>query len=115
MCANIPLIKANLVPICFEDVPREVYIEALLGIYELNKTSLIRDVFMFAYERSFARYAEIRWTVGEPNPFRLKYRTELREVVAMVIRNRMNKSQATKHIDHVDSTKHSSRGPGSIS
>ena len=99
LCANIPLIKANLVPICFEDVPREVYIEALLGIYELNKTSLIRDVFMFAYERSFARYAEIRWTVGEPDPFRLKYRTELREVVAMVIRNRMNKSQATKHID----------------
>jgi len=77
LCANIPLIKANLVPICFEDVPREVYIEALLGIYELNRTSLLRDVFMFAYERSVARYATIRQTVGEPDPFRMKWRVDV--------------------------------------
>ncbi len=99
LCANIPLFKANLVPICFEDVPREVYIEALLGIYELNRIDLLRDVFVFAYERSVARYATIRQTVGEPDPFRMKYRTELHEVVAEVIRNRLNKSRAAKHID----------------
>ena len=99
LCANIPLFKANLVPICFEDVPREVYIEALLGIYELNRTDLLRDVYMFAYERSVARYATIRQTVGEPDPFRMKFRTELHEVVAEVIRNRLNKSRAAKHID----------------
>ena len=98
LCANIPLIKANLIPICFKDVPRKVYIEALLGVYELNKTDLLRDVFMFAYERSVARYSEIRQTIGEPDPFRTKFRTELREVVATVIRNKLNKSQAAEHI-----------------
>ncbi len=99
LCANIPLIKANLVPICFQDVPRKVYIEALLGLYELNETNLLRDVFMFAYERSVARYSEIRQTIGEPDPFRMKYRTELREVVAAVVRNKFNKSQAAEHIN----------------
>ena len=99
LCVNIPLIKANLVPICFEDVPREIYIEALLGVYELNKLDLLRDIFLFAYERSVVRYAAIRQTVGEPDPFQMIYRTEFREVVTTVIRVKMNKSQAAEYIN----------------
>ena len=37
LAANIPLIKANLVPLSFEDVPRDLYTEAILGVYEMKR------------------------------------------------------------------------------
>ena len=95
LAANIPLIKANLVPLSFEDVPRDLYTEAVLGVYEMKRIELLRDVFVWAYERSAARYAAVRQSLGEPDPFRLQYRSELREVVGRVIRGRMDKKQAT--------------------
>ncbi len=80
LSANIPFIKQNLTPLSFTDVPRNVYTDAILGVYELNRIELLRDVFIWAYERSAARYAAVRQSLGEPDPFRLKYRDPLREV-----------------------------------
>ena len=57
LAANIPLIKGNLSPLSFTDVPRQVYAEAVLGVYELNKTGLLKEVFIWAYEQSAARMA----------------------------------------------------------
>ena len=37
LAANIPLIKGNLSPLSFADVPRRTYTEAVLGIYELQQ------------------------------------------------------------------------------
>jgi len=48
LSANIPLIKSNLSPLSFEGVPRGTYTDAVLGVYELNKTELLRDVFIWA-------------------------------------------------------------------
>jgi hypothetical protein len=98
LAANIPLIKANLSPLSFTDVPRSAYTDAMLGIYELNKIDLLRDVFMWAYERSAARYAAVRQSLGEPDPFRLRHRAGLGEVVSEVIRGRMNKKAALAHL-----------------
>ena len=95
LAANIPLIKANLVPLSFEDVPRDRYTEAMLGVYEMKRIELLRDVFIWAYGRSAARYAAVRQSLGEPDPFRLQHRTSLREVVGTVIRERMNKKRAS--------------------
>ncbi len=107
LAANIPLIKANLVPLSFEDVPRELYTEAILGVYELKRIELLRDVFIWAYGRSAARYAAVRQSLGEPDPFRLRHRAALREVVGAVIRERMDKKHAAARItawtqEHVD-------------
>ena len=98
LAANIPLIKANLVPLSFEDVPRELYTEAVLGVYEMQGIELLRDVFIRAYGRSAARYAAVRQSLGEPDPFRLQHRSALREVVGAVIRERMDKKRATAHV-----------------
>jgi hypothetical protein len=98
LSANIPLIKGNLSPLSFEGVPRETYTDAVLGVYELNRTELLRDVFIWAYERSAARYAAVRQSLGEPDPFRLRHRDALREVVGAVIRGRMDKKQASAHV-----------------
>lgn len=51
MAANIPFIKAHLSPLSFTDLPRGVYAHAVLGVYELNRIELLRDVFMWSYWR----------------------------------------------------------------
>jgi Fic family protein len=98
LAANIPFVKGNLSPLSFTDVPRSTYTDAMLGVYELNKIDLLRDVFIWAYERSAARYAAVRQSLGEPDPFRLRYRAALREIIGEVIRGRMSRKEADTHI-----------------
>ena len=81
LAANIPLIKANLCPLSFVDVPPRAYVEGLLGVYELGRVDLLRDVYVWAYDRSAAQYKVVRDSSGEPNAFRLRYRSELAEAV----------------------------------
>ena len=73
LIANIPLIRLNLSPLSFVDVPQKTYINGLLAVYELNQIDLLRDVFIWAYERSCALYSATRQTLGEPDAFRLRY------------------------------------------
>jgi hypothetical protein len=98
LAANIPLIKANLSPLSFTDVPSDIYSQATLGVYELKRIDLLKDVFIWAYERSAARYAAVRQSLGEPDPFRLKYRDTLREAVAEVVRGAMGRGAASAHV-----------------
>ena len=86
LAANIPLIKANLSPLTFIDVPGSTYTDAMLGVYELNKIDLMKDVFIWAYGRSAARYAATRQSLGEPDPFRLRHRAAIGKVVGQVVR-----------------------------
>ena len=99
LAANIPFFKANLAPLSFEDVSRDLYTEAVLGVYELRRVELLRDVFVWAYERSAARYAAIRQSLGEPDPFRMRHGTALRELVAVVVRGYMDTRQAAHAIE----------------
>lgn len=94
LAANIPLIRGNLCPLSFVDVPERAYIDGVLGIYELNRIELLRDVFVWAYERSSARYSAVRQSLGEPDPFRLRYRALVAELVATVVRAVMDKKAA---------------------
>jgi fido (protein-threonine AMPylation protein) len=98
LAANIPFIKANLSPLSFTEVPRETYTEGVLGVYELNKIDLLKDVFIWAYERSAARYAAVRQSLGEPDAFRLQHRAALRDVVGEVIRARLDRKAAGAYI-----------------
>ena len=98
LAANIPFIQKNLSPLSFADVPDETYTRGMLAIYELNRIELLKDVFLWAYERSATRYAVIRQTIGDPDPFRFRYRQELKEVVAGIIREPMGKKAAAAYI-----------------
>ena len=98
LALNIPLIRRNLAPLSFIAVPDQTYTRGLLGVYELNRIELIKDVFLWAYEKSSSRYVAVRQTLGEPDPFRLRYRNALRDVVAEVIRGHMNQKDAAAHI-----------------
>jgi len=94
LTANISLVKGNLCPLSFIDVPQQNYIDGLIGIYELNRVEYLRDVFVWAYERSCARYSAARQSLGDPDPFRLKYRTQVGNSVAAVVRGGMDKREA---------------------
>lgn len=94
LAANIPLIHQNLCPLSFVDVPEESYINGLLGIYELNRIELLREIFIWAYERSCALYSATRQTLGEPDPFRLRYRDLIRETLTHVVHGCLDKKAA---------------------
>lgn len=87
LAANIPLVHHNLCPLSFVDVSERAYIAGLLGVYELNRVELLRDVFVWAYERSCQRYAAISQSLGQPDRFRLSFRNELTEVVSEIVRS----------------------------
>ncbi|MDE2911873.1 MAG: Fic family protein [Paracoccaceae bacterium] len=111
LAANIPLIRANLSPLSFEGLPRELYTEAILGVYELKRIELLRDVFMWAYRRSAARYSAVRMSLGEPDPFRWVHRMAIREPVGDVVRQGLAKRAASTHIaewvaEHIEDAEH---------
>ena len=98
LAANIPFIKNNLSPLSFNDVPRDYYTDAVLLVYEQNEIILMKNLFLWAYERSAARYGAIRQLIGEPDPFRFRHREALREVVREVVRNRLDVEAATMRV-----------------
>jgi len=83
---NIPLFKHNLCPLAFVDVPEQAYIEGTLGVYELNQVELLRDVFVWAYERSCQRYLAIAQTMVAPDPLKIKYREALIHAVQIIVK-----------------------------
>ena len=89
LVANIPLIKKNLNPLSFTDVGTDAYAKALLGIYEKNDVSLLRDLYLWAYKRSSQRYSATQQAMGEPNLLKLKHRTAIQEIIGSVIREKI--------------------------
>jgi hypothetical protein len=92
LAANIPLIRHNLAPLSFVDVPEALYVEGTLGVYELNRVELLRDVFAWAYERSCQRYTILRDSLPTPEPLRLKHRELLQVLVADIIRDGLRRN-----------------------
>lgn len=92
--ANLPLIQHNMCPLSFVDVPERAYIEGTLGVYELCQIELLRDVFIWADERSCQRYLAITQTLIEPDPLRIKYREALILAVQTVVKGLLAPSPA---------------------
>lgn len=93
LAANISFIKNQLSPLSFIDVSEKTYIDGLLGIYEFNDISLLKDLFIWSYERSAHRYAALQKTLGEPDPFKLAYRDQIKAAVSHVVLNNIGMEQ----------------------
>jgi hypothetical protein len=61
--------------------------EGTLAVYENGRVDLLRDVFIWAYERSCKQFKAMAHALPEPDPFRMKYRAQLAEVVSAVVRS----------------------------
>ncbi|MBK1791437.1 Fic family protein [Persicirhabdus sediminis] len=85
LAANIPMVQHNLCPLSFVDVDTREYLNAVLAVYELNRVDYLRDLFIWAYKRSCTRYNAIRLTLGNPDPFQLKYREQIKNCVRELV------------------------------
>jgi Fic family protein len=85
LAANLPLFRANLCPLTFLDVPEEAYSRATLGVYEMGRVELLRDLYTWAYERSTQEYLAIKQDLAEPDPLRLAWRDLIKQTIRDVI------------------------------
>ncbi|MDE1165058.1 MAG: Fic family protein [Pseudomonas sp.] len=85
LAANLPLFRANLCPLTFLDVPEQAYSRAILGVYELTRVELLRDLYVWAYERSTQEYLAIRQELAEPDPMRLAWRSLIKTTIHDVV------------------------------
>ena len=98
LAANIPLVRFNLCPLSFIDVPQSDYVNAMIGVYELNRVDYLRDVFVWAYKRSASRYGAVINSLGQPDPFRLQFRAAIGDFVREVVVGKMDKGEAARWI-----------------
>ena len=87
LAANLPLFRANLCPLTFLDVPEPAYSRATLGVYELTRVELLRDLYVWAYERSTQEYLAIKQELAEPDPTRLAYRELIKQTIREVVQH----------------------------
>ena len=85
LAANLPLFRANLCPLTFLDVPEQAYSCATLGVYEMARVELLRDLYIWAYERSTQEYQAIKQELAEPDPLRLAWREFIKQAIREVI------------------------------
>jgi Fic family protein len=85
LAANLPLFRANLCPLTFLDVPEQAYSRATLGVYEMTRVELLRDLYVWAYERSTQEYLAIKQDLAEPDPLRLAWRDVIKQTIREVI------------------------------
>ena len=53
----------------------------------MQRIELLRDLYVWAYERSTREYLEVRKNLAPPEPLRLAYRQQLHALVADIVRN----------------------------
>lgn len=104
LAANISMLRHNFCPLSFVDVEADDYINALIGVYELQSIEYMRDVFVWAYTRSAQRYNAVRQSLGDPDPFRLKYRSHLGRFVREVVQAAHSGAKADEWISQQAAT-----------
>lgn len=85
LAANLPLFRANLCPLTFLDVPEHAYSRAILGVYEMTRMELLRDLYVWAYERSAQEYLAIKQELAEPDPLRLAWRDFIKQTIRDIV------------------------------
>jgi len=74
---------------------RQIYTEAELGVYELTKIDLLKDI-LFGPTNVQPPARGRCQSLGEPDPFRLRYREQLREFIADLVRARCSEGRAKR-------------------
>ena len=83
----IPLLKADLAPMSFLAIDDRAYVRGLLGVYELNDVSLLREAYVNGYVASAERYRHLRPEVIHPPKGALEYRRFTRSAVRCCVRD----------------------------
>ena len=83
--ANIPLLKAGLAPMSFLVMDDRAYVAGMLGVYELNNVSLLRETYVDAYLASAENYKALQTELDAPHKAALVYRDFVRKAVRLCV------------------------------
>ena len=81
IAANIPLLKSGLAPMSFLTMNDSDYVDGIIGVYELNNVSLLRESYLDAYITSAQNYRTLRAEIDVPEKAALTYRDLVRTAV----------------------------------
>ncbi len=98
LSANISLIKENLVPFSFNDIPKNDYINAMIAIYELNDVRPLADLYCFSYARTCQSYDATVQVMGF-HKLCVIYREHRRALIRHIIMNCLHGDEMQAYID----------------
>ena len=85
IAANIPILKAGLAPMSFLAMDDRAYVAGMLGVYELNNASLLREAYIDAYLASAENYKSLQTELDAPHKAALVYRDFVRKAVRLCV------------------------------
>ena len=99
LCANIPLVKNNLVPLSFNDVKVDDYKLSVIAIYELQDITPLADLFTYSYLRTCIAYDSTVKSMGF-DKVRVRYRQERRAVIKEIIIQKLIADELNRYIQN---------------
>ena len=84
LCANLPLLRQNLVPLSFNAVDKEDYATAVISIYELKEPRPMAELYAASYLRTCAQYDATVEASGF-DAVRVRYRQQRRQAIAGIV------------------------------
>ena len=100
LCANIPLLRHNLVPLAFNAIEQDDYANAMVAIYELNEPRPLAELCVASYLRTCAEYDATVEAAGF-DAVRVRYRQERREAIAEIVSQGLTGNALTAHAEAV--------------
>ncbi len=97
LCANIPLVRDNYVPMTFAGVKNQQYDAATLALLEQHDPNPLVQLFYHSY---LAQCKDYDSTLEQPDfdHIRLKYRTHIRQLIHLVVSQKQNAQVMAKAI-----------------
>ena len=99
LCANIPLLRHNLVPLSFNSVAADDYALAMIAVYEKNDTGPIADLYQASYFRTCQEYDATVEALGF-DEVRVRYREQRRRAVAHIIGELLGGDALSTYLEH---------------
>lgn len=84
LCANIPLVRHNCVPLSFNGMSTEDYTLAMVALYELKDPRPITELYCYSYLRTCLQYDATIESLGF-DLIRVKYRQIRRELIRKIV------------------------------
>ena len=84
LCANLPLLRQNLVPLSFNAVDKDDYATAVISIYELKEPRPMAELYAASYLRTCAQYDATVEASGF-DAVRVRYRQQRRKAIAGIV------------------------------
>lgn len=103
LSANFPLIKNNLIPLSFNDMSQEDYINAMIAIYELNELQPLIDLYIQSYLRTCEAYNATVSSLGF-DEIRVRYRQQRRDIIRHIILNHLHNDAMDRYIQKQSKT-----------